>query len=396
MDYPQSISIYIHIPFCRSRCTYCDFNTYAGMEAYLADYTQALKKELYLARPLLKAGEFIHTIYFGGGTPTILQPETFSEILASIREEYPLTEAVEITTEANPLLLTEGGLQTLRQAGVERLSMGMQSGISAELKLLGRRHNMADVIQSMTYARQAGFENINLDLIFGVPGQSLKSLRESLEKALALQPEHLSIYSLTVEEGTPLARMLAAGQVELPDPDVVADMYEWLMDYLPSQGFDQYEISNWAKGKEFQSRHNLQYWHNYPYLGFGAGAHSYFKHYRWANVMAIPNYIDRMQTVQEWELAAPPAAEDAVLLTEWDEIQERMMMGLRLTEEGISMADFRGRFGKGMDEIYPKEITFLIKNGLLEWVGKDTEKRLRLTRRGRMLGNQVFMQFIEG
>ena len=396
MDYPQSISIYIHIPFCRSRCTYCDFNTYAGMEAYLADYTQALKKELHLARPLLKTGEFIHTVYFGGGTPTILPPETFAEILTGIREEYPLTETAEITTEANPLLLTEDGLRTLRQAGVKRLSMGMQSGIPAELKLLGRRHSMADVIQSMAYARQAGFDNINLDLIFGVPGQSLKSLRESLEKALALQPEHLSIYSLTVEEGTPLARMLAAGQVELPDPDVVADMYEWLMDYLPHQGFGQYEISNWAKGKKFQSRHNLQYWYNYPYLGFGAGAHSYFAHYRWANVMAIPNYIERMQAAQEWDVAAPPAAEDAALLTEWDEIQERMMMGLRLTEEGISAADFRARFGRSMDEIYPKEITFLMDNGLLEWVGKDAEKRLRLTHKGRMLGNQVFMQFIEG
>ena len=307
-----------------------------------------------------------------------------------------MAEDVEISTEANPLFLTEAGLAALRRAGIERLSMGMQSGSAAELKLLGRRHSMADVVQSVTYARRAGFRNINLDLIFGVPGQSMESLRESVDQALALQPEHLSIYSLTVEDATPLARMLREGSLPEPDADVAADMYEWLMDFLPGQGFIQYEISNWARGEAYQSRHNLQYWHNYPYLGFGAGAHSYFGHQRWANTMAIPDYIQRMQSAQDWPVEAPPAAEETTLLTAWDEIQERMMMGLRLTEEGVPAADFQERFGKSMEAVYPGELSFLLDNGLLEWAGTDADRRLRLTRRGRMLGNQVFMQFIEG
>ena len=396
MDQSHLVSIYIHIPFCRSRCTYCDFNTYAGMEAYQADYAAMLEKEIRLAGDLLKKDELIHTIYFGGGTPTVLSTDTFARILNSIRECYPVAEKVEISTEANPLFLTEAGLAALRRAGIERLSMGMQSGIAVELKLLGRRHGMADVVQSVAYARRAGFRNINLDLIFGVPGQRLESLRESVDQALALQPEHLSIYSLTVEEGTPLSRMLRDGRVSMPDPDLVADMYEWLMDFLPGQGFIQYEISNWARGEAYQSRHNLQYWHNYPYLGFGAGAHSYYGHRRWANAMAIPDYIQRMQTAQDWPVEAPPAAEETTLLTKWDEIQERMMMGLRLTEEGVPTADFQERFGKSMEAVYPGELRFLLDNGLLEWAGLDADRRLRLTRRGRMLGNQVFMQFIEG
>ena len=392
----QLVSIYIHIPFCRSRCTYCDFNTYAGMEAYIVDYTAALEKELHMARPLLRAGESIHTIYFGGGTPTILPAQQFARILDGIRREYPLTEDVEVTSEANPLLLTVEGLHALKRAGVERLSMGMQSGNPQELKLLGRRHTLAELAQSMDFARQAGFENINLDLIFGIPGQSLASLKESLEKALALQPQHLSLYSLTVEDATPLAHMLREGSLPEPDADVAADMYEWLMDYLPTQGFDQYEISNWAREEVWRSRHNLQYWHYGPYLGFGAGAHSTMERMRWANASAIPDYIERMQSAQTWQVDAPPAAADVIPLTEWDEIQESMMMGLRLTEEGISASAFQTRFGKSLEAVYPKEITSLINNGLLEWDGGGQTRHLRLTRRGRMLGNQVFMQFIEG
>ncbi|MDK2981480.1 MAG: hypothetical protein PWQ55_1827 [Chloroflexota bacterium] len=396
MFYSNIVSIYIHIPFCRSRCTYCDFNTYAGMEAYMDAYLDALEKELRLGAALLQEGQRIHTIYFGGGTPTVFPPGAFARILDGIRADYPLAEEVEISTEANPLLLTVDGLCELRQAGVQRLSMGMQSAVAAELKLLGRRHSLADVAQSMAYARQAGFDNLNLDLIFGLPGQTMDSLQESVRQALALQPEHLSIYSLTVEEGTPLARLLASGRVQEADADLVADMYEWLMDALPGQGFQQYEISNWARQPELRSAHNLQYWHNGPYLGFGAGAHSYFAHRRWENAAAIPDYIQRMQAAANWPLEAPPAAvEPAVQLSQWDEIQERMMMGLRLTEEGIPAEDFRQRFGKDIESVYPKELDFLLRNGLLEWAGSQAERRLRLTRRGRMLGNQVFMQFIE-
>ena len=247
----------------------------------------------------------------------------------------------------------------------------------------------------MRFARQAGFRNINLDLIFGIPTQTLSSFKQSLEMALALEPEHLSIYSLTVEEGTPLEKMIAQGEIPAPDEDLAAEMYAWVMHDLAKRGFEQYEISNWARNKDLRCRHNLQYWYNGYYLGFGAGAHSHYEEQRWANILTIPAYIQRMNDNKEWHKEQPPAAEEVLSLSLSDDIQESMMMGLRLVDEGIAEEDFQQRFGLAMVDVYDKEIKQLVQDGLLERAICDGKHVIRLTAKGRMLGNQVFMQFIQ-
>jgi oxygen-independent coproporphyrinogen III oxidase len=395
MPVKEKLSLYIHIPFCRSRCNYCDFNTYAGMESYIQDYVAALVKEIGLASPALKSEFVVHSIYFGGGTPTILPVDAFRKIIQEVRSAYDFTEDVEITTEANPLHLPADYLCELKSLGINRLSMGMQSANADELRVLGRQHSLDDVAQSMDNARIAEISNVNLDLIFGIPGQSLRSFQDSITQSLAFAPQHLSVYSLTVEEGTPLERMLRAGNLTPIDEDTSADMYEWVMGYLPEQGFQQYEISNWAAGEAYRSSHNLQYWHYRPYLGFGAGAHSYFNHQRWANVATIQGYLKKMDRVEVWQKGKPPASAENIRLKEKDEIQEFMMMGLRLVDEGIAEEEFKARFARDLNEVYGKEITFLVENGLLERLIQSGRHVIRLTTRGRMLGNQVFMQFMQ-
>jgi oxygen-independent coproporphyrinogen-3 oxidase len=391
----ESLSIYIHIPFCRSRCNYCDFNTYAGMESHLDDYVQALVKEINLAVSLKDYSMPVHSIYFGGGTPTIMKPKHFEMILNAIQHQYSLAEKLEISSEANPAFLNRDYLSQLFQMGVKRLSMGMQSSNVEELKLLGRKHQLNDVTRSMDAARQSGFENINLDLIFGLPYQTLTTFQQSIDQALALSPEHLSIYSLTIEDGTPLERMLSQGKIPAPDKEVSADMYEWVMEYLAGKGYDQYEISNWAVGESYQCQHNLQYWHNQYYLGIGAGAHSYYDGLRWANTAGIPDYIQKIKGTDQWAILNPPTASEVISLTESDEIQETMMMGLRLVKEGVSEEKFMQRFGKNLYETFPNEISFLMKNDLLEKTIKADEHIYRVTHKGTMLGNQVFLQFIQ-
>jgi oxygen-independent coproporphyrinogen-3 oxidase len=391
----EKLSIYIHIPFCRKRCNYCDFNTYAGMGVYLAEYVEQVEREIEVAASAIEEGSRVHTVYFGGGTPTLMPPDNFRRLLDRIHQCFNCSDDLEVSSEANPYLLTMDYLQALRGSGIKRLSMGMQSADEAELKLLGRIHQLADVEQSMELARRAGIYNINLDLIFGIPGQSMRSFRDSVGKALALSPQHLSIYSLTVEEGTPLERMIAQGQVPRPDADLAADMYAWVMDYLAGQDYGQYEISNWAIEEKYRCRHNLQYWYNRDYLGLGAGAHSHYKDRRWANVNAIPDYISLMKSARDWNWEKPPASVEVRKLSVSDDIQESMMMGLRLVEEGISRSGFHQRFGQRLEEVYPQEVNDLVREGLLETADWRGDEIIRLTTRGRMLGNQVFMQFID-
>jgi len=365
------------------------------MESHLDDYVQALVKEINLAVSLNDYSMPVHSIYFGGGTPTIMKPKHFEMILNAIQHQYSLAEKLEISSEANPAFLNHEYLSQLFQIGVKRLSMGMQSSNVEELKLLGRKHQLNDVTRSMDAARQSGFENINLDLIFGLPYQTLTRFQQSVDQALAVSPEHLSIYSLTIENGTPLERMLSQGKIPAPDQEVSADMYEWVMEYLAGKGYDQYEISNWAVGEFYQCQHNLQYWHNQYYLGIGAGAHSYYDGLRWANTAGIPDYIQKIKGTDHWTILNPPAASEVISLTESDEIQETMMMGLRLVKEGVSEEKFMQRFGKNLYETFPNEISFLMKNDLLEKTIKADEHIYRVTHKGTMLGNQVFLQFIQ-
>lgn len=335
----------------------------------------------------------VHTIFWGGGTPSLLSPAQVEQIMSTIRTNFQLCETNEATLEANPGTVSPGKLAALRQAGFNRISFGMQSAAAEELKLLRRLHTQEEVGQAVKWARQAGFNNLNLDLIYGLPGQSLKSWQLTLEAALMLQPEHLSMYSLTIEEGTPLYEWVEAGQVPQPDEDLTADMYEWAMDAMRQAGFIHYEISNWAANEDLMCRHNLQYWHNQPYFGFGAGAHGYINGVRTANLGGVAEYIDKIWHAPALDYPASPSAEMRLAISKTEQIKETMMVGLRLVQEGIHAEVFKKRFGVELENVFGKEIQTLVSQGLLEWQN-DNGRRLHLTRRGCLLGNQVFMQFV--
>jgi oxygen-independent coproporphyrinogen-3 oxidase len=351
----------------------------------------------------LGASLLVHTIFFGGGTPSLLPSVELEKIFQSLQAAFMLQDDLEITLEANPGTLSQAYLNDLRSLGVSRLSLGAQSAHPEELRLLERQHDYLDVVRAVTWARRAGFDNLNLDLIFGLPGQQLQAWQETLNLALDLHPEHISLYALTVEHGTPLSHWVSHGLVSAPDPDVQADMYEWASDRMAQAGYTQYEISNWGirngGGEILACFHNLQYWRNQPYLGFGAGAHGYAGGVRTANVLAPGAYIQRLTQSLDGSLrpalAFPrtPATQAAQPIDQHTEIGETMMMGLRLTREGVSRSAFIKRFGLDMEEYFRKEIKELVSYGLIEWAGEGNDI-LRLTQRGRLLGNQVFMRFI--
>ncbi len=297
-------SLYFHIPFCTHRCAYCDFNTYAGQEIMIPAYVEALCKEIRLVGGSSPERLLIHTLFFGGGTPSLLTAQQFEQILQTIHTFLNLTpskksgfsetsEILETSLEANPGTVTLDSLQALRKIGFNRISFGVQSFHEDELRQLERIHDPFDVLEAVRWARRAGFENLNLDLIYGLPEQTIVRWQESLRRAVALAPEHLSLYALTIENGTPFGRWATRGLLPMPDPDLAADMYEAASDYLAGQGYYQYEISNWSK-PGFQCRHNLQYWRNQPYLGFGAGAHGCADDLRISNVLRIKTYLEHL------------------------------------------------------------------------------------------------------
>ncbi len=390
-------SIYIHVPFCRHRCSYCDFNTYAGYENTIPDYIDALCQEIRFSAQ--GAGQLlpVHTIFWGGGTPSLIPAAQLARVMKTLDEVFIILPGFEASLEANPGTLSTDYLGGLRQAGFNRLSLGVQSAHPDDLRLLERQHGFLEVIRSVEWAREAGFDNINLDLIFGIPGQDLDRWQATLDRALGLKPEHLSLYALTLEHGTPFQRWTDRGLIQEADPDLAADMYEWAQEHLEQAGFSQYEISNWAArdvdGNLLSCRHNLQYWRNQPYLGFGAGAHGCAGGFRTANVLGIKAYIERMRTGSQSTFPETPATVSVTPIDSYTEMQETMMVGLRLTEEGVSRAVFQGRFNRPLETVFGKEIRRLVQLGLLEWAGADGGT-LRLTRRGRLLGNQVFMEFV--
>jgi oxygen-independent coproporphyrinogen III oxidase len=401
-------SLYLHIPFCRHRCAYCDFNTYAGQEDSIPVYVDALCREIEFTGKNAPEQLSLHTVFFGGGTPSLLSPRQFESILTTIYSSFVLSDA-EITIEANPGTVSLPDLRDLRSLGVNRISFGVQSANPAELRMLERQHSYFDVIKAVTWARKAGFDNLNLDLIYGLPLQTLDDWSATVKLILGLTPEHLSLYALTLEHGTPFGRWSSRGLMPLPDPDLAADMYEWAGETLEAAGYQQYEISNWAR-PGLECRHNLQYWRGLPYLAVGAGAHGYVDGYRYSNVLRIKTYIDRLANYQlpgiNYEFPLTPATVNQHRQTLQDDMGEFMMTGLRLTQEGISAGAFRERFGQEISEVFGAEIEDLVRLGLLEYVDsplpvtvpfgddKGPGVRVRLTRRGRLLGNQAFVRFV--
>ncbi len=398
----EAYSLYFHIPFCTHRCAYCDFNTYAGQEDSIPAYVEALRNEIRSVAHSAPERIRARTVFFGGGTPSLLTAIQFDGILHAIRENFDLEQGAEISLEANPGTLSPGYLDELHALGFNRFSLGVQSAHPDELRQLERIHDYFDVVQAVEWARRAGFDNLNLDLIFGLPEQTLARWQVSVNLVLGLKPEHLSLYALTLEHGTPFGRWAARGLMPGPDPDAAADMYEWAEGVLAAAGYGHYEISNWAQAGR-QCRHNLQYWRNQPYLGFGAGAHGSAAGLRVANVLRIKTYIERCLEPSPIRFPLSPATVDRKIVAPFTAMQETMMTGLRLTQEGVSAAGFQERFGQRLVDVFGREIDELLRLGLLEWARDDQTSGeidppeagcLRLTRRGHLLGNQVFMRFV--
>ena len=391
----QPASIYLHIPFCRKRCAYCDFTTYAGLDALIPVYAGALAHEINLVADSRNesASLSIHTIYIGGGTPSLLPPHLLRQILAAMRQSFDISPDAEITIEANPGTLDLPYLTALRAMGVNRLSIGAQSAQSEELRLLARSHSFQDVIEVVRAARAAAFNNVNLDLIFGLPGQQMPQWMDTLRQTLALQPEHLSLYALTLERGTPLHAQVESGALATPDSDQAADMYECATEKLADHGFNQYEISNWAHSSgAFACRHNLQYWQNLPYLAFGAGAHGWFNGWRYSNTRSPKLYIQRLTSEKSEDSNFPfsPAVSEKRKVDRQNEMNETMMMGLRLLHEGVPRRSFEKRFGTPIEHRYGESLRRLRAQGLLAF---DND-RVRLTSSARLLGNRVFAEFV--
>jgi oxygen-independent coproporphyrinogen-3 oxidase len=371
------------------RCSYCAFTVFTHRESKIPGYLSALTNELRWIGAATPTP--LRTIYLGGGTPSLLTTPQISSLLDSIRQSFDLLPDPEISMEINPDTIPEGYFDAIRAAGVNRLSVGMQSANSQELTLFTRGHQTDDVARVMRSARLAGFDNISLDLIYGIPDQTLESWRHTLETALSLTPDHLSMYALQIEPKTALEHWVAHGTVPIPDDDLAADMYE-LADKINAQaGLVQYEISTWARPNK-ECLHNLQYWRNQPYLGVGTGAHGYIHGTRYVITKSLKQYITLAGS-----LTAPVAPHQTPSIAERESIDQRggmvehMITGLRLLREGVSLTGFAERFGVSLDSVFGDPIQRLMANGFLY----IEDGALRLSQRARLLSNRVFVEFLE-
>ena len=378
MTHPSPQSAYIHIPFCARKCLYCDFTSYPGMESSFAHYVDALRCEIRRGTDRYP-DSCISTIYLGGGTPVILPPEALSQILDEIRAFFTVDADAGITIESNPGMPVE--YPYLRDAGSNRLSMGVQSFHDDELRLLGRIHSSNDAFSAYQSARDAGFSNISIDLMYGIPGQTMGSWMETLCRAVDLSPEHISLYSLTVEEGTPFHRMMERGDLHLPGDDIETDMYEAAIQTLTEHGYEQYEISSFAK-PGFRCRHNITYWRNEPYFGFGAGAVSYLDGVRASNTTSVDDYIGRIQQDES-------PVDVSETLGERESMGETIFLGLRMCD-GVDICAFERRYGIPIQEAFGEQIEMLSTKEMLI----ETDGFLRLTRRGLLFSNDVFAEFV--
>lgn len=386
----HGLSIYLHIPFCRTKCTYCAFNTYTNLDALIEPFTQALIREIHLVGKS-KPGQRVWTVFFGGGTPSLLSPEQVQRIMQAIRQHFIVDADAEISLESNPNDLNERAyLEGLRAAGINRLSIGMQSANLNELTLFARRHDNDQVVKAVSNARLAGFDNLNLDLIYGIPHQTLTDWANTLDQMLRLKPEHVSLYALGLEDDTPMQSWVASGKLPTPDDDLAADMYELATERLNRAAYEQYEISNWAKPGR-QCRHNLQYWRNWDYIGLGPGAHGWAGGVRYATILSPQRYIKAMQEIgEEYPYPHTPATDQPVMVERGDEIAETLIMGLRLTREGISREEFRARFGVDLLELHGEVINKYVQHELL-YVDDDV---VRITTKGRLMSNMVFRDLV--
>ncbi|WP_018756767.1 radical SAM family heme chaperone HemW [Paenibacillus terrigena] len=374
-------ALYIHIPFCTNKCFYCDFNSYVLKGQPVMEYLEAMEAEMALTTEM-QPPDVIETIFVGGGTPTVLTPEQMAYFLASVHRAFPsMHPNLEFSMEANPGTTDLEKLRVMHAGGVNRISFGVQSFNNQLLSEIGRIHNTDDVYRSIENARAAGFDNMSIDLMFGLPNQTLEMLDDSITKALALDLPHYSIYSLKVEENTLFHTMYQKNQLPLPDEDIELEMYLLLMKRMKEAGYEQYEISNFAKpGKA--SRHNMKYWLNESYYGIGAGAHGYVNRQRHVNIKGVQAYNDAshkgLLRLDQFAVNANEAMEDF------------MMVGLRMMQ-GVTRTHFTEQFGVDLDDVYAPQLNKLLQAGLIE----ATTDGYKLSDRGVLFGNDVFAEFIE-
>ncbi|MDQ6599717.1 oxygen-independent coproporphyrinogen III oxidase [Bacillus salipaludis] len=371
---------YLHIPFCEHICHYCDFNKVFLKGQPVDEYLDALNKEMILTVKQFPSKQ-IDTIFVGGGTPTSLNEQQLYRFCENINQNLPKSENYEFTFEANPGDLTREKLKILKDAGVNRISLGVQTFNNELLKKIGRVHQAKDVFQSVANAKEVGFENISIDLIFSLPTQTITDLKETLTEAFSLDITHYSAYSLIIEPKTVFYNLLKKGKLPTPGEDTEAVMYELMMEEMDKHGFKQYEISNFSI-PGYESRHNLTYWNNDHYYGFGAGAHSYVNGVRRSNLGPLKKYIDQINNGN-----LPVLDEHPVSFAE--QMEEEMFLGLRKTE-GVSISKFTSKFGKNPFELFRKELEDLINKKWLE----INDEYIFLTKEGRFLGNEVFQSFL--
>lgn len=386
MNKKQELGIYIHIPFCAKKCYYCDFVSYPNMKEKQKEYVEALKKEI---KSYDLQNYNITTIYIGGGTPSYIESKYIVEVLEYIKSKLNANETkfenMEITIEVNPGTVTKEKLLDYKKVGINRLSIGLQSTNDRLLKQIGRIHKYQDFLQTYNLARNVEFTNINIDLMLGLPNQSIKDLKESIEKVISLQPEHVSIYSLIVEEGTKLYKQIETGELQLPEEELERKMYWYTKSKLELAGYKHYEISNYAKPKR-KSKHNSNCWEQKQYIGIGASAHSYLDNIRYCNVSNLKEYISNMENVEA-------DFEEKYIVNERQNLEDRknefMLLGLRKID-GVSIAMFKEKYVENPIFRYRNSLEKLVNEGLVLIDGD----MIKLTNKGLDLANIVWEEFI--
>ena len=387
----KDIGIYVHIPFCKQKCYYCDFISYVGKEKLVEKYINILIKEI---TDVAEGNKLdyesgmddlfkVNTIYIGGGTPSFIDSKYIVNIIKIIKEKFKLDENVEITLEVNPGTVTKEKLELYKNCGINRLSIGLQSAQNSLLKEIGRIHTLKEFLETYKIAKKVKFDNINVDLMIGLPKQSIQDIKKSLELLIKLDPTHISVYSLIVEEGTIIEKKIEEGSLVLPEEDLERRMYWYVKDYLELHGYDQYEISNFSK-KGHESKHNLNCWNQKEYIGFGIAAHSYIKNIRFGNIENIEKYIENIEA-EKLELNINIEEKQ----TKEEQEKEFMMLGFRKIQ-GVNIAEFKEKFTDNPLFLYNKKLNKLVEEGLIE----VDLNYIRLTNKGLDLANLVFEEFI--
>ena len=394
------IGLYIHIPFCETKCSYCDFNTYAGIENLLTQYIDSICKEIKLWGSVIPNAH-ISTIFFGGGTPSYIPTNLLGQILNTIKNEMDTTNCTEITIESNPNDLSEiKKLEYYLKIGINRISIGIQSFNDIHLKNIDRRHSSSEGIHAIKNAKSAGFENINIDLMFGLPNQTKYEWIQTLEVVPTIPIQHISMYCLTIEKNTPMFHQVNQGVLQMPDQDLAAEMYEIATDFMKQENFRNYEISNWAKNNKI-CEHNLAYWKNQQFIGIGPGAHSLLSSYRFSNIESPKKYIQKLKSNPDFEktqnnkqtdkdkFLTIPTTENYEKQDIKTKMSDTMIMGLRL-DSGINLDEFEEKFQIKIEKIFPGKIDKLISENLIN----KKNNQIKLSDKGKLLGNEVFINFL--